>query len=158
MVYDSFADFSRVLHTATSFWQTSSKLWKNWKPCQKFCGFLENDRFYRESAYLGKFYANFMQILAERPLWTVESAYRCFWFDTQSVDVCVCSRVFVVARLCLCAVAGLCDLGWNTGRTFKPHPSLATLLYCTARYFLANKYIWMYCTVPIVQSRHHPYD
>ena len=32
---------------------------------QKFCGCLENCRFYRESAYRGKFYPNFIQILSK---------------------------------------------------------------------------------------------
>ena len=36
------------------------------KTCQTFWGCLGNDRFYRESAYRGKFYPNFVQILFDR--------------------------------------------------------------------------------------------
>ena len=35
MIYDSFADFSEVLHTATSFWRTCSKPVKTFQDASK---------------------------------------------------------------------------------------------------------------------------
>ena len=49
MIYESFTDFSRVLHIATIFWRAC---WKLSRTCQKLWGCLENCRFNRGSAYL----------------------------------------------------------------------------------------------------------